>query len=185
MKKRTLTTTKVEVDMLAATPFPSVSYLAVPGRDTEPVTETLPKPVTVDKTQITDAVTRVSWAAQTGSVINEDEIRQFTLSVGAVPDTGKIALNVLQTYSDGAGVEWTGTGENAAHPSPVLDVNDELAAEHDADAVTTPVAGHDFETTASAASNDTLTRVLRICGLVVGAVGVALSLVTLRRSVTG
>jgi uncharacterized protein YcnI len=185
MKTRTLTTTEDEADIPAATPFPSVSYLAVPGWDTEPVTETLPKPVTVDKTQISEAVTRVSWTAQTGSETKENEIRQFTHSVGAVPDTGKIALHVLQTYSDGSVVEWTGTGENAAHLSPVLHVNDELAAGHDADAVTTPVAGPDSETTASAASSDTLARVFGIGGLVVGTVGVALSLVTLRRSVTG
>jgi len=51
--------------------------------------------------------------------------------------------------------------------------------------VTTAAAGHDSETTASTASGDTLARVLGIGGLVVGAVGVVLSIVTLRRTVTG
>ncbi|MFM9918461.1 YcnI family protein [Lacisediminihabitans sp. H27-G8] len=185
----TATTTKVEVDIPAATPFPSVSYVAVPGWDTELVTETLPKPVKVDKTTITKAVTRVIWTAQPGSEIKENEIRQFTLSVGAVPDTGKIVLNALQTYSDGSVVEWTGTGESADHPSPVLYVNDKPVEEHDADAVSAPPAAHDSDTTAAASSSssssgDTLARVLGIGGLVVGAVGVVLSVVTLRRKGT-
>ncbi|QNE47172.1 YcnI family protein [Glaciihabitans sp. INWT7] len=182
----TATTTKVEVDIPAATPFPSVSYVAVPGWDTELVTETLPKPVKEDKTTITEAVTKVIWTAQPGSEIKESEIRQFTLSVGAVPDTGKIVLNAVQTYSDGSVVEWTGTGESADHPSPVLYVNDKPAAEHDADAVSAPAAAHDSEAAASssASSSDTLARVLGIGGLVVGAVGVVLSVVTLRRKAT-
>jgi uncharacterized protein YcnI len=181
----TATTTKVEVDIPAATPFANVSYVAVPGWNAELVTETLPKPIIVEKTQLTEAVTRVIWTAQPGSEIRENEIRQFTLSVGPVPDTGKIVLNALQTYSDGSVVKWTGTGENADHPSPVLYVNDEPVAEHDADAVTTPVAAHGSETTTAAPSSDTLARVLGIGGLVVGAVSVVLSVVTLRRKVTG
>lgn len=180
----TATTTRLEVDIPAATPFPSVSYVAVPGWDTQLVTETLPKPVTVDKTEITEAVTKVIWTAQPGSEIKENEIRQFTLSVGAVPDTGKMVLNALQTYSDGSIVKWTGTGEKADHPSPVLYVNDKPVAEHDADAVTTPAAGHDSGTTTAASSGDALARVLGIGGLVVGAVGVVLSVVTQRRKNT-
>jgi uncharacterized protein YcnI len=186
MKKRTpTTTTKVEVDIPAATPFPSVSYLAVSGWNTELVTESRPTPVTVDTSKITEAVTTGSWTAQPGSEIKENEIRQFTLSVGAVPETGKSALNVLQTYSDGSVVEWNGTGENAAHYSPGLYLNDKPAAGQRADAVTTPVAGNDSGAPVSAASSDTLARVLGIVGLIVGAVGVVLSVVTLRRSVTG
>jgi hypothetical protein len=92
----------------------------------------------VDKTQITDALTRVIWTTQPGSEVRANEIRQFTLSIGPLPDTGKIVLNALQTYSDGSVVKCTG---------------------------------------------DTLARVLGIGGLVVGAVGVALSVVTRRRSV--
>ncbi|MHC5795837.1 YcnI family copper-binding membrane protein [Lacisediminihabitans sp. FW035] len=176
----TATTTKVEVDIPAATPFASVSYVAVPGWDVQLVSETLPKPVTVDKAQLTEAVTKVIWTAQPGSEIKTDEIREFTLSVGPVPETGKIVLNALQTYSDGSIVKWTGTGENADHPTPVLYVNDPPVDDHDADAVVTPSAGHDSGTAATS-STDTLARVLGIGGLVVGAVGIVLSVVTLRR----
>ncbi|MBG6107232.1 DUF1775 domain-containing protein [Frigoribacterium sp. CG_9.8] len=92
----------------------------------------------VDKTQITEAITRVIWTAQPASEIRANEIRQFTLSIGPVPDIGKIVLNALQTYSDSSVVKCTG---------------------------------------------NTLARVLGIIGLVVGAVGVGLSVVTRRRSV--
>ena len=178
----TATTTKVEVDIPTATPFANVSYVAVPGWTVELVTTTLPKPVTVDKTKLTEAVTRVIWTAEPGSEIAENEIRRFTLSVGPVPNTGRIVLNTLQTYSDGSIVKWTETGENAEHASPVLYVNDAPVDGHDADAVAAPSAGHDSEAT-TAPPSDTLARMLGISGLVVGAVGVVLSIVTLRRRV--
>jgi uncharacterized protein YcnI len=179
------TTTKVEVDIPATTPFANVSYFAVPGWDTELVTETLPKAVTVKKATLTEAVTKVIWTAQPGSEITRDELRQFTLSVGPVPDTGKILLNVMQTYSNGSIVKWTGTGENAERPSPALYVNDAPVDDNNADAATRPAAEHDADTIAAASSSDTLARVLGIGGLVVGAVGVVLSVLTLRRRVTG
>ena len=179
----TATTRKVEVDIPAATAFSHVSYLAVPGWDTELVTEVLPQPITVDKETLTSAVTRVIWTARPGSEIAEHEFRQFTLSVGAVPDTGKIELNTIQTYSDGSVVAWTGTGKNPEHPSPVLYVNDTPPAGHDADSISAPgpatPAGGQVE---SDTSGDTLARVFGLGGLVVGAVGVALSVVTLRRA---
>jgi uncharacterized protein YcnI len=180
----TATTTKVEVDIPAATPFASVSYVSVPGWDAQLVTETLPKPVTVEKSTLTEAVTKVIWTAQPGSEIKTEEIREFTLSVGPVPDTGKIVLNALQTYSDGSIVKWTGTGENADHPSPVLYVNDPPVDDHDADAVVAPSAGHDSPAAPAASSTDTLARVLGIGGLVVGAVGIVLAVATLRRKAT-
>ena len=182
----TATTTKLEVDIPAATPFPSVSYLSVPGWDTELLTGTLPTPVTVDKSQITEALNRVVWSALPGSEIKMNEIRQFTPSVGAVPGAGKVVFHTLQTCSDGSVVAWTGSGENADHPSPVLSVNDTPVADHGEDAVTTKPTGHEAETTtAVTTSRDTLARVLSIGGFVGGAVVAVLSVVTLRRGVTG
>lgn len=177
----TATTTKVEVDIPAATPFATVRYVAVPGWDVELVTETLSPPITVDKTTLTAAVTRVIWTSQPGSEIKDNEIRQFILSVGAVPDTGKIELNAIQSYSDGSVVTWSGTGEGAEHPSPVLYVNDAPVAEHDARAASTSAT----DATRAEASSDTLARLFGIGGLVVGTVGGVLSIVTLRRTVTG
>jgi len=58
-----------------------VIYVFVPGWDTEPVTETLPKPIAVDETQLTEVVTKLIWTAHPGSVITGNEIRRFALSV--------------------------------------------------------------------------------------------------------
>jgi len=186
----TAMTTKVEVDIPTATPFSHVSYVAVPGWGAELVTATLPKPVTIGTTKLTEAVTKVIWTAQPGSEITEHEIRQFTLSVGTVPDTGKIELNAIQTYSDGSIARWTGSGKNAEHPSPVLYVKDTPVSDHETNAVHTPVAATTpaeapSSSAGSRSSSDTLARVLGIGGLAVGAAGVVLSLVTLRRRVTG
>jgi uncharacterized protein YcnI len=173
----TATTTTVEVDIPADTPFASVSYLAVPGWDAELVRTTLPKPVTVANTTLTEAVTKVIWTAQPGSEIAASEIRLFTLTVGPVPDTGKIRLDAIQTYSDGKRVDWTGT--NAEHPSPVLYVNDVPPVTDDADAVSVPATQPTAAVTGS--SGDTLARGLGVGGLVVGAIGAVVAIVSLRR----
>jgi uncharacterized protein YndB with AHSA1/START domain len=62
-------TAHVEVDIAAATPLKTLSYVFVPGWDTEPVTETLPA-IAVDETQLTEVVTKL-MDGHPGSVITE------------------------------------------------------------------------------------------------------------------
>jgi hypothetical protein len=74
----------VEVDIPAAMPSPGVSYVSVPGWDTDVVTETLPRPIGVDETRPTEVVTQLIWTARPGSEITGDEIRRFAVSVLAL-----------------------------------------------------------------------------------------------------
>jgi uncharacterized protein YcnI len=171
------TTTTLEVDIPTGTPFASVSYVPVPGWSTELVSETLPKPVTIDHNQMTTAVTRVIWTADAGSAIRDGQLQQFSLSVGPVPTTGKILLPAIQSYSDGTVVKWDESGSNSQHPAPVLYVNDPPVASSDADAEVTASMVADAT---PAPSGDPIARGLGIGGLVVGAIGIVLA-VTARR----
>ena len=180
-ESETAGTNKVVFNLPTDTPFASVSYVPVAGWTAELNEETLPEPVAVGESEITDAVTSVVWTPQeSDGGIADGELQLFSISVGPVPDVDSITLAVDQTYTDGTVVSWSEDAD-ADKPAPVLYVNaepaaDEHAATHD----------EDEEAEASAASTDSssedvLARVLGIGGLVVGAIGIVLA-VTARRS---
>ena len=181
-ESETASTDRVELSLPTDTPFTSVRFVPVPGWSAELVSTTLPEPVTVGESTITEAVTSVVWTADAGSEIAEGSLQLFPLSVGPVPDTGSVTLPADQGYTDGSVVSWNETEADAAHPAPVLYINDAPAADHhgaatvDAEAAPAPAD--------AAPADDVLARVLGIAGLVVGAVGIVLA-VTARRSATG
>lgn len=182
----TATTKSIEIDIPTDTPFASVSYVPVPGWDATLVTQTLPKPVKFDGNELTDAVTKVIWTAQPGHEIADGQLQLFPLSVGPVPDTGKILLPTKQTYTDGTVVSWSDKGVDSENPSPVLYVTDAPVASHDADAevtASTEAEAHRSDGTDAAAvsPSDPVARGLGVGGLVFGAIGIVLAVVTLRR----
>ena len=182
-ESETATTNRVEVSLPTDTPFTSVRYVPVAGWSAELVTSTLPEPVTVGESTITEAITSVIWTAAPGSEIGAGQLQLFPLSLGPVPDTGSVSLPADQGYTDGSTVSWDESGADAEHPAPVLYIDDAPPADHHGG------AGDDHdEATADAASDttavsgdDVLARILGIGGLVVGVVGVVLA-VTARRT---
>lgn len=180
----TATTNRLEVDIPSDTPFSSVSYVPVAGWTVDLVKETLPKPVKVGDNELKEAVTKVVWTAQPGYEIKAGQLQLFPLSVGAVPDTGKIALKALQGYSDGSTVSWSDTTEDAAHPAPMLFVNDAPTGEHGAATSPTVTATEAPAPKTAASSSDPVARGIAIGGLVLGAIGVVLGVVVFRRGAT-
>lgn len=95
------------------------------GRD-----RALPKPATVSVsgTIVTGAPARVVWTADPGTKLARGQFQDFVLSVGPMPDTGRIAFPTTQTYSDGTVVRWneatTSSGAEPDRPAPVLYIND-------------------------------------------------------------
>lgn len=186
----TAVTDRLEVDIPTDTPFSSVSYVPVAGWTVDLVTETLPKPVKLGGNELKQAVTKVIWTAQPGSEIKAGQLQLFPLSVGSVPDTGKIVFTALQGYSDGTVVSWSETSDGAQHPAPVLYVNDAPAGAHGSTgaAVSNQPSVSASETpapaNASASSTDVVARGLGIGGLVLGAIGAVLGVVAFRRKAT-
>lgn len=183
----TAVTNRVEVDIPAATPFSSVSYVPVAGWDVSLVTETLPKPIKVDANELKEAVTKVIWTAHPGSEIADGQLQLFSLSVGAVPETGRILLPIIQTYGDGTAVHWDGATADSEHPAPTLYVTDAPVASHHDDAEVTAATEPEAHagTAAATSASDPLARGLGIAGLMLGAVGIVLGAVTLRRRTAG
>jgi uncharacterized protein YcnI len=169
------TTSTITLHIPEATPFASVSYVPVPGWTTELATTRLAKPVAIGDTELTDAVTSVTWTSDDGHDIADGQLQTFTLSVGPVPDVDSVAFTVDQTYSDGSVVKWNDTSADAEEPAPVLYVNAQPAADHHASSTTTT-------TTTTAAPVDVFARVIGIVGLAVGAVGVVIAIASRRRS---
>ncbi len=177
----------IEVDIPIKTPFASVSYVPVPGWDVTLITEQLPKPVKIAGNQLRDAVTKVIWTAQPGHEIRDGQLQLFPLSVGPVPDVGKILLTTTQTYTDGTVVGWKHETTDAGHPAPVLYVKDAPIVSQDADAEVTATSqtrlhGTTATSAAAVSSGDVLARGLGIGGLVFGAIGLALAAVSIRRT---
>jgi uncharacterized protein YcnI len=188
----TASTTRVEVNLPTDTPFTSVRYVPVAGWTTELVTEDLPEPVTVNDTEISEAITTVIWTADAGSEIGDGQLQQFQLSLGPVPDVGSVTLPTDQFYSDGSVVSWSETEEDAELPAPVLYINDEAPTDHHGGAATHSDSDSDATVVAESsaggssiagAADDVLARILGLGGLVLGAAALVLA-ITARRSST-
>ena len=189
----TAVTTSVTVDLPADTPFTSVSYQPVPGWSAAVSTEALPAPVTVGEATLTEAPLTVTWTADAGGGIADGQFQLFPLSVGPVPDTGRIALPVHQGYSDGTVVDWDeptpASGEEPEHPAPTLFVNDTPPADDDSSSAATDAAPTaDAATGSGAASSDSsaseiapLSLGLGIGGFVLGATALVVAVVSILR----
>lgn len=182
----TAETNSVTLALPTDTPFAYVSIVPVAGWTAQLNRETLPEPVTVGDSTITEAVTSIVWTADADSGLGDGEMGLFPVSLGPVPDTGSIVLAVDQGYTDGSVVSWNGTEEGAEHPAPVLYVNDAPAADHhgggsDDDHDTPEVTTDHGSETPATGDVDVLARVLGVAGLAVGAIGVVLAIVWGRR----
>lgn len=175
-------TTRVQIDLPADTAFADVSYVPVAGWTGELVSSELAKPIRVGGNELKRAVTRVTFIADADSGIRDGQLQLFQLSVGPVPDVGRVYLPTTQTYSDGSSVAWDQRGADAERPAPVLYVNDTPVVSSDADAEVTAASQAEA---APGSAPDLVARGLGIGGLVVGAVGVVLALVVQRRRKEG
>jgi periplasmic copper chaperone A len=164
-------TTKLQVNLPVDHPITSARTTPQPGWTAEVVKGTLPAPVDVNGTQVTEAVTAVTWTAQPGTRIGPGQYVDFPLSVGPLP-TGvdEIVLPAVQTYDDGKVVAWDQPSvegqEEPEHPAPTVTLTPSTGGHgHDAAAATSG---------GTAATTDTTARWLGGIGLLLGALGLGL-----------
>ena len=172
----TATTTKVAVDFKADYGIGSVRAKQLPGWTAEVTKSKLPAPITKDNgTQITEAVTAVTWTAQPGSELKATDFQEFEVSFGPLPsNVDQVEFPAHQTYSDGKVVDWNqptpAGGEEPEHPTPVVKLAAKGESEHGSmTAGTASTAGEHTE--AAAATSDNTARWLGGAGLLVGAIG--------------
>jgi uncharacterized protein YcnI len=112
----------------------------------------------------------VTWTASPSVGIPADQFALFRIEV-TLPNSDTASFPATQTYADGKVVRWDqpplpGGGE-PEHPAPMLKL--------------TAVTAEPNEHATAPAAADTTARWLAGAGIVVGAIGVALALVTRRR----
>lgn len=168
----TADTTKLVVTLPADTPFLHLTAQPKPGWKVSMQEGTLPEPVEVDGTEITEAVRTVTWTAE-GDGIGPGEFDEFALSGGPFPDADSVRFAAEQTYDDGEVVDWDQVqqgDEEPEKPAPTLTL---LAASADAHGSGGHGAGADTDEASSASDDqggsDTWSRVLSAAALAVAA----------------
>ena len=175
-EKDPITTTKVAVDFKPDYGIGSVRTKPVPGWTAEVTKSKLPTPITKDNgTQITEAVTAVTWTAQPGSELKATDYQEFSVSFGPLPtNVDQVEFPAHQTYSDGKVVDWNqptpANGEEPEHPAPAVKLAAK-AADGDAHANMANTASTTGDQTHAAAASDNTARWLGGAGLLVGAIG--------------
>jgi uncharacterized protein YcnI len=171
----TASTTALRVTIPADHPIASVAVQPHPGWSFSVRTTKLATPITSDDGEITEAVSEISWRADSAaSAIKPGEFDTFSISAGPLPAVDALTLPTIQTYSDGSVVKWIekaapGSSAEPDHPAPSL----VLAA-----SASSPTSGSD-------SSDGKASTGVAVTGIVLGAVGLLLGalalLVALRR----
>ena len=175
-------TVTLRVQLPTDTPLAFVSVKPVPGWTATTETTQLDPPVDVEGSQITEAVSQITWTADAAdAAIAPGEYLSFSISAGPLPEAESLTLPAVQGYSSGEEVAWiepSVDGEaEPEHPAPVLDL---AAADGGSDtAATTPAAGAGDEGTSGLAVT---ALIVGIAGLLAGLAGLVLSLGARRRS---
>ena len=171
----TASTTKLEVNLPADKPVASVSVRPVPGWTAVAVKSKLATPIKAHDTEITEAVSKITWTADANSAIKPGTFQEFDVSLGPLPDSGQMVFKALQTYSDGAIVRWidepTTDGTEPEHPAPVLKIA----------AATAPAAAPATAPESSGESSSG-TDAYGIAGLVAGLIALVLALLAFQRA---
>jgi uncharacterized protein YcnI len=115
---------KIEIDFPTSTPILGVSAQAISGWSAAVEMVQLPKPITTDDGQISQAVSKVTWTA-TDAGYGPNQYVLFSVLAGTLPsNASQLVFKAIQTYSDGTVVSWiepTAKGAPAPeHPTPIL-----------------------------------------------------------------
>jgi uncharacterized protein YcnI len=140
----------------------------------------------LDRDSAAGTTRSVTWTAAPGSGIAPDQFALFRVAV-TLPDTDSVTFPAAQTYADGTVVHWDqpplpGGGE-PEHPVPTLALT--AAPSENATQSSSPTVSASKAPTSSQASSptaaDSTARWLAGAALIVGALGVGMALLLLRR----
>ncbi|MGH3860373.1 YcnI family copper-binding membrane protein [Actinokineospora sp.] len=171
-------TTKLEIKLPAEYPLTSVRTKPIAGW-TAVITKTkLDKPIDSHGTQITEAVSSVTWTAAPGTRIGPGEFGEFEVSAGKLPEnTDTLIIPTIQTYDSGKVVAWDqppAAGTEPEKPAPVVKLAKKAAGGDHAEPVANETKADDHAGEAKASGTDDTARWLGGAGLAVGALGLGL-----------
>ncbi|MBG6102602.1 uncharacterized protein YcnI [Micromonospora vinacea] len=167
-------TVKLEVVLPENAPVGSVSTMPVPGWTVATEKRKVDPPIEVHGSQLTEAVSKITWTASGGAGVKPGQFQEFPVSLGPLPQVDSMVFKTLQTYSDGNISRWIDEpapgAEEPEHPAPVLTL-----------AAAAAPAGSATPTAAVASPDDDddddgngLAVGLGVAGLVAGLAGLAL-----------
>ncbi|GAA4550312.1 YcnI family copper-binding membrane protein [Amycolatopsis samaneae] len=182
-------TVKVSVTVKPEYGLASVRTKPVPGWTAQVDKTQLPAPVTTASgTQVTQAVTKVTWTAQPGTKIGpgNTSFEEFQVSAGALPNLDQIEFPTEQTYDSGKVVNWNqptppGGGE-PEHPAPVVKLAAKGASGDAHGGAQASKSGEGEHAEAASSASDNTARWLGGAGLVVGALGLGFGIGAIARS---
>ncbi|MET8230350.1 YcnI family protein [Micromonospora sp. NPDC005298] len=169
----TASTTKLEVVLPENAPVGSVSTLPVPGWTVAVENRKVDPPIEVHGSQITEAVSKITWTATGDAAVKPGQFQEFGVSMGPLPKVESMVFKTLQTYSDGNVSRWIDEpqpgGAEPEKPAPVLTLT--AAAPSASAAPAAAVASNNDD---DDDEGDGLAVGLGVAGLVAGLAGLAL-----------
>jgi hypothetical protein len=152
----------------------------VPGWTAVAEKAKLDTPLDAHGTQITEAVSKITWTASADAAIKPGQFQQFEVSMGPLPKVDQMVFKALQTYSDGNVVRWIDEpatdGTEPESPAPTLKLA-ATAATTDATATAPTVSA-----TPAEESSDNTGTLLGVGGLALGLIALIVALLAYRRS---
>ncbi|GGR72027.1 hypothetical protein GCM10010169_14940 [Micromonospora fulviviridis] len=169
----TASTTKVEVNLPENAPVGSVSTMPVPGWTVAVEKRKVDPPIEVHGSQLTEAVSKLTWTAAPNGGVKPGEFQEFPVSMGPLPQADRMVFKVLQTYSDGNVSRWieepTPGGEEPENPAPVLTLTAASASASPAASAPAAAADDDDDDADTGAAT-----AFGVAGLVAGLAGLVL-----------
>jgi uncharacterized protein YcnI len=171
----TASTTAVEVTLPENAPIASVSTMPVPGWTVAIEKRKVAPPLEVHGSQVTEAVSKITWTATGDAAIKPGQFQEFPVSMGPLPSVDRMVFKTVQRYSDGTAVRWieeppAGGGEAPNDPAPVLKLLPAATAATPSAADPSGAA----PTPQPAAANNSAALGLGVAGLVAGLAGLLL-----------
>ncbi|GAA3023762.1 YcnI family protein [Actinokineospora globicatena] len=176
-------TVKLEVKFPQDAPITSLRTKPQPGWTAAITKAKLDKPITSHGTEITEAISTITWTATAGTRIGPGEFAEFEVSGGALPQTDQLVIPAIQTYDSGKVVSWDAPppaegAEEPEHPAPVIKLTKAAEGGDDHAAAAAPASTSDTKSghaeAAAASGSDNTARWLGGAGLAVGALGLGL-----------
>jgi periplasmic copper chaperone A len=170
-------TVKLVVVLPTDTPLASVQTTPVPGWSVSTKQRTLSEPIDFFGSKVSKVVPQVTWTATAGGIA-PGQFQNFPLSLGVLPESGKLVFKALQTYSGGEVVTWNETAVGDAepeHPAPTLELTAPDDGHADASGDSHAAALETSASNSGDGSDSALPLVLSIAALVasIGALALA------------
>ncbi|MEH1124915.1 YcnI family copper-binding membrane protein [Micromonospora sp. CPCC 206061] len=180
-------TVKVEVTIPTQTAIASVSTRPTPGWTATVERTKLATPLKVHDSEVTEAVSKITWTAAPGNEVKPGQFQEFEVSAGPLPEVDRITFKALQTYSNGEVVRWIeepqAGQEEPEHPAPILKLT-KAAAQPAGTGAAVVNANADLADTSSDDGASGWYAAAGVAGLITGLAGLAFGMLAWRRSGT-